>query len=129
MSFGQIGNCVFLGLPGNPVAAFVCYLLYCIPAIRLLSGGRYHEPTRYRIAAGFDIGSKKTDRREFLRGWLEHDQSGGLVVRKFPQDGSGLISGLRKANGFIELAEDINAVKHGSLVNYIPFSEFGIPAI
>ncbi len=128
MSFGQIDNCVFLGLPGNPVAAFVCYLLYCIPAIRLLSGGHHIEPTRYRVAAGFEIASKKTDRREFLRGWLEHDQSGGQVVRKFPHDGSGLISSLCRANGFIELAEDIRGVEHGTLVNYIPFTEFGIPA-
>src|SRR5262249_44923063 len=31
MSFGQIGNCVVVGLPGNPVAVFVCFLLYVYP--------------------------------------------------------------------------------------------------
>ena len=31
MSFGQIGDCVVLGLPGNPVAVFVCFLIYVRP--------------------------------------------------------------------------------------------------
>ena len=33
MAFGQIGDCVVLGLPGNPVAVFVCFLLYAQPLI------------------------------------------------------------------------------------------------
>ncbi|MDA4844341.1 gephyrin-like molybdotransferase Glp [Hoeflea poritis] len=126
MSFGQIGDCVFLGLPGNPVAAFVCFLLYCCPALRLLGGGTYREPRRYALPAGFAIKSKKPDRREFQRGWLETDDKGNTVVQKYPRDGSGLISGLRSAGGLIELGEDIRAVKPGDPVNYIPFSEFGI---
>ncbi|WP_136656832.1 gephyrin-like molybdotransferase Glp [Nitratireductor sp. XY-223] len=126
MSFGQIGDCVFLGLPGNPVAAFVCFLLYCRPALRILGGGIYQEPRRYRLPAGFEIKSKKPDRREFLRGWLDTDESGLTVVRKFARDGSGLISGLRQSGGLIELGEDVRKVAPGDLVSYIPYSELGI---
>ena len=126
MSFGQIGACVFLGLPGNPVAAFVCFLLYCHAAMRLLGGGIHHEPLRFEVPAGFEIKSKKPDRREFLRGWLETDQGTGTVVRKFQRDGSGLISGLRSADGLIELDEDVRAVRPGDMVRYIPLSQFGI---
>ncbi|WP_419912934.1 gephyrin-like molybdotransferase Glp [Hoeflea sp.] len=129
MSFGQIGDCVFLGLPGNPVAAFVCFLLYCRPALLTLGGGIYDEPQRYPLPAGFAIKSKKPDRREFLRGWLETDTSGRTVVRKFARDGSGLISGLRSARGFIELGEDVRKVDEGDVVAYIPFSELGIDAL
>jgi molybdopterin molybdotransferase len=128
MSFGQIGACVFLGLPGNPVAAFVCFLLYCHAALRILGGGTYREPVRIPVPAGFAIESKKPDRREFLRGWLETGADTGTVVRKFKRDGSGLISGLRSADGLIELDEDTRAVKPGDLVNYIPFAQFGIGA-
>ena len=39
MSFGQIGDCVVLGLPGNPVAVFVCFLLYVRPVLAVLAGG------------------------------------------------------------------------------------------
>lgn len=128
MTFGQIGDCVFLGLPGNPVAAFICFLLYCLPVIRILSGGVYREPMRIPVAAGFEIAKKKIDRREFQRGWLERDDDGALIAKKFPRDGSGLISGLCEANGLIEIPEEVGGICRGDIVHYIPFSEFGLPS-
>jgi molybdenum cofactor synthesis domain-containing protein len=53
MSFGQIGDCVVLGLPGNPVAVFVCFLIYVRPVLARLAGGTWPEPVRYPIAAAF----------------------------------------------------------------------------
>jgi molybdopterin molybdotransferase len=50
----------------------------------------------------------------------------GAVVDKFPRDGSGLISGLRAANGLIDVREDVAGVEVGQTVDFIPFSEFGI---
>jgi molybdopterin molybdotransferase len=50
----------------------------------------------------------------------------GLAVDKFARDGSGLISGLRAADGLIEVPEEVPEVKKGDLVAFIPFSEFGI---
>ena len=50
MSFGQIGDCVVLGLPGNPVAVFVCFLIYVSPVLARLAGGAWAEPVRYPIA-------------------------------------------------------------------------------
>lgn len=125
MSFGQVGDCVFMGLPGNPVAAFVCFLLYVRAAITIMAGGTYREPTRYPLPAGFEIKRKKPDRREFLRGWLEQ-KDGTPVVKKFQRDGSGLISGLRQATGLIELPEEATGVAKGEYVSFLPFSEFGI---
>lgn len=126
MVFGQIGDCVFMGLPGNPVAAFVCFLLYVQPACVILGGGSWQEPQRYRFPAAFSIPRKKKDRREFLRGWLHTDSSGQVRVHKFERDGSGLITGLRQATGLIELPEDVTSIEQGRPVAFIPFSEFGI---
>ncbi len=126
MAFGQIGDCVFMGLPGNPVAAFVCFLLYVRPAITILGGGIWQEPSRFLLPAAFSLPHKKLNRREFLRGWLETDESGRTCVQKFPRDGSGLITGLRKATGLIELPEEVDSVEKGEPVAFIPFSEFGI---
>ena len=128
MSFGQVGDCLFLGLPGNPVAAFVCFLLYARTAMILAGGGHYREPVRHSVPAGFAIPSKKPDRREFLRGWLETDECGRLVARKFPRDGSGLISGLREASGLIEIPESTTSVAPGEPVSFLPFTSFGINA-
>ena len=125
MSFGQIGNCLMLGLPGNPVAAFLCFLLYAQPVLMTLSGQQWQSPLRYKIRAGFAM-SKKPGRREFLRGVLEHQEDGTLLVNKYARDGSGLISSLTEADGFIELGEDLVEVRPGAFVDFIPFGSFGL---
>jgi molybdopterin molybdotransferase len=122
MMFGQIGSCVFLGLPGNPVAAMVCFLLYARPVLSVLGGGPFLEPCRFQVPADFEVSRKKPDRREFYRGILDRDADGRTVVRKFDRDGSGLITGLREADGLIEIPEDATSVPRGGLVDFIPFS-------
>jgi molybdopterin molybdotransferase len=125
MTFGQIGDCVMLGLPGNPVAVFVCFLLYVWPLLRCMGGGGWPEPRRYRLPALFAFPNRKTGRREFWRGMLKETPR-GLAVDKFTRDGSGLISGLRMADGLIDIPEDIPEVRPGDLVSFIPFSEYAI---
>jgi molybdopterin molybdotransferase len=125
MSFGQIGDCVVVGLPGNPVAVFVCFLLYVWPLLRRMGGAAWPEPRRYKLPALFAFPGRKTGRREFWRGILKETPR-GLGLDKFPRDGSGLISGLRAADGLIEVPEDVTDVQPGDLVTFIPFAEFGI---
>lgn len=125
MTFGHIGKTAFIGLPGNPVAAFVCFLLYARQVILALAGAAWREPARFPLPAAFSIPRKKADRREFLRGIL-HNREDGLAVGKFERDGSGLISGLREADGLIEIAEETTGVREGDTVFFIPFSAFGI---
>jgi molybdopterin molybdotransferase len=124
MSFGQIRECVVLGLPGNPVAVFVCFLLYVRPVLARLAGGRWPEPVRYPLPAAF-AQTKKAGRREFWRAKLTM-RDGRLSVAKFPRDGSGLISSLRAADGLVEVPEDVSEVGEGDLVSFIPFTEFGL---
>lgn len=125
MSFGQIGDCVMLGLPGNPVAVFVCFLLYVWPLLRRMGGAQWPEPRRYRLPALFAFPNRKVGRREFWRGILKETPR-GLAVDKFARDGSGLISGLRVADGLIDIPEDVAEIRPGDSVAFIPFSEFGI---
>ena len=125
MAFGQIGDCVFLGLPGNPVAVFVCFLLYVRPVLVRLGGGRWPEPARYPLKAAFEVKRKKDGRREFWRGSLKPSE-GGMTVDKFARDGSGLITSLREADGLIEVGEDVTRVSRGDMVQFIPFAEFGL---
>ena len=125
MCFGQIGNTVVLGLPGNPVAVFVCFLLYARPALLMLGGAGWREPKRFLLKAGFEIARKKPDRREFLRGILEPGTP-SVSVNKFPRDGSGLISSLREAHGLVEIPEEATSVATGDMVAFLPFDQFGI---
>jgi molybdopterin molybdotransferase len=125
MIFGQIGDAIVVGLPGNPVAVFVCFLLYVWPMLRRLGGAPWPEPRRISLPAHFAFPNRKLGRREFWRGMLVPAAPGWAVV-KFPRDGSGLISGLRAADGLIEIPEDVPEVKWGDPVAFMPFSEFGI---
>ena len=127
MMLGQIGDTVVVGLPGNPVAVFVCYLMYVHPLLVRLGGGPWREPRRWRLPARFAFKGRKPGRREFWRGNIVEDDAGGLAVDKFARDGSGLISGLRAADGLIDIPEDAGDVAEGDMVAFIPFSEFGIP--
>jgi len=122
MSFGQVNSMPCFTLPGNPVAAFVCCLLYVRPALYCLAGGEWKTAQRFQLPASFDVNSKP-DRREFLRGYLETSATGITSVAKFERDGSGLISGLRKATGLIEIPETTTRIQPGDQVDFIPFSE------
>lgn len=129
MMFGQIPrpsgtDCLFFGLPGNPVAAMVCFLLYTRPTLLRLAGADWETPQRFPLPADFKVTNKKPDRREFLRGILVQSDVGKMRVKKFPRDGSGLISSLREADGLIELPEEVTELEKGAPVSFIPFSSF-----
>ena len=125
LMLGQIGDAAVVGLPGNPVAVFVCFLMYVWPLIRRLSGAAWREPRRFPLRADFEFANRKVGRREFWRG-ITKQTDDGMLVRKFMRDGSGLISGLREADGLIDIAEHVTSVEPGQYVDFIPFSEFGI---
>ena len=47
--FGRLGHALVLGLPGNPVAAFVCGLLFLKPLLRALQGDPEADADRTEI--------------------------------------------------------------------------------
>jgi molybdopterin molybdotransferase len=114
-----------VGLPGNPVAVLVCFLMYVWPMLARLGGAPWPEPRRYALPAAFSFAGRKRGRREFWRGILVETPD-GLAVDKYRRDGSGLISGLRAADGLIDIPEEQGDVSPGERVAFIPFSEFGI---
>ena len=69
LAFGRLGRAVFIGLPGNPVAAVICFLRFARPLLVALGGGRWPEPRAFLVPAGF-VMKKKPDRREYLRARL-----------------------------------------------------------
>ena len=106
------------GLPGNPVAALVCALIFASPALRVLAGGGWVSPQPFLVPAGFRK-IKKPGRVEYLRARIE---AGRVVI--FPSEGSGRVSGLSWAQGLVELGSGAQEIKAGDPVRYIPFSSF-----
>jgi len=105
------------GLPGNPVAAFVCYLIFARPALGRLAGESWRRPRGYLLPAAFSK-SKKAGRREYLR--ARPTAEGGVEV--FHSEGSGLIGGLSWAEGLVELPEPAAEIRPGTPVRYMPFA-------
>lgn len=108
------------GLPGNPVAAFVCTLVFAEPAFRVLAGGEWRLPPGFSVPAAFSK-TKKPGRREYLRARLTADGSAEV----FKSEGSGRISGLSWADGLVEIEDGARNIAAGDQVRYLPFSGFG----
>jgi molybdopterin molybdotransferase len=108
------------GLPGNPVAALVCALIFARPAMAVLAGAGWSDPQGFEVPAAF-AKSKKAGRREYLRARLRNGQA-----EVFASEGSGRISGLSWAEGLVELPEPAAEIKPGDMVRYIPFGSFGL---
>jgi molybdopterin molybdotransferase len=108
------------GLPGNPVAALVCALIFARPAMGMMAGMGWIEPQGMDLPAAFEK-RKKPGRREFLRARLRDGK-----VEVFASEGSGRISGLSWAEGLVELADGACEIQPGDPVRYIPYASFGI---
>lgn len=121
LALGQIGHVPVFGLPGNPVAAFVCFLIFARPVLLRLAGAAWSVPHGYPLEAAFSA-KKKPGRVEFLRGRVDDDGR----VEKFRSDGSGLISGLRWSEGLIALDHERGPVSPGETVRFIPYSAYGL---
>ncbi len=107
------------GLPGNPVAAFTTALVFARPALGALQGMGWQVPQPVPLPAAFEK-RKKAGRREYLRARRRADGA----VEVFASEGSGRISGLAWANGFVELPDEAMDVKVGDLIQYTPFSAY-----
>ena len=122
VAMGQVGRTPFMGLPGNPVAVMVTFLILARPLVLRLSGAETPPPRRFRVVAGFDY-KKRSNRCEYVRARLEPGEDGGWVARKFPRDGAGILSSMVDADGLAEIGEGISRVEPGMSVAFIPFSE------
>ncbi|PRY74838.1 molybdopterin molybdotransferase [Yoonia maritima] len=120
LAMGLWNDTPVFGLPGNPVAAMVCALIFARPALRRLGGGAWHETEGYMLPAAFTK-SKKAGRREYLRARIRDGQ-----VHTFASEGSGRVSGLSWATGLVELGDPAQKVSSGDLVRFIPFGNFAL---
>lgn len=120
LALGLWNGVPVFGLPGNPVAAMVCTLIFARPAMGLLAGKGWAHPQGFTVPAAFSK-RKKAGRREYLRARIWEGQA-----EVFASEGSGRISGLSWADGLVELPEPAADISPGDPVTYIPYGSFGI---
>ena len=125
MAVGIIEDVPVFCLPGNPVAAFVCYRLLVAPLLARRLGSTPAPVMRLPLAAGFDH-RHKPGRTEYLRVRLQVTPSGSPQMLLHGRPGAGVLSSLTGADGLVEIPADHPHVKKGDMLNFLPFREAGL---
>ena len=124
LAFGRIGDALFFGLPGNPVAVMVTFYQFVQPALTRMMGSNEAHPNPTLRATCQTRLRKKPGRVEVYRAILDRDADGRPTVRSTGKTGSGLLHTMSDANCFIILPEDGESVEAGAEVDVQPF--FGL---
>ncbi|MDQ2780020.1 MAG: molybdopterin molybdotransferase MoeA [Pseudomonadota bacterium] len=122
LAFGRIrreagGEALLVGLPGNPVSAFVTHLLAVSTVLRVLQGMDPALPVGLPMRADFEW-SKPDRRREFLR--VRINAEGGLVA--FPNQSSGVLTSTVWADGLLDNPAG-QTIACGDTVRFLPLAE------
>ena len=120
LALGCIGDCAFIGLPGNPVSAMVTFLLFARPFIKKMQGASNYLNIPFKVAANFDWHRAKP-RREFVRVRLERTIT-PMQVNQYPKQGSDVLSSMVWADGLVEIPEE-KTFKQGEILNFYPLNE------
>jgi molybdopterin molybdotransferase len=122
LAFGEVrrpdgSHAWYIGLPGNPVSAFVTFVLAVRPFLLRLQGAAHLQPRRQPARADFDWPTPDR-RREFLR--VRWNAGGGLEL--FANQGSGVLTSLVWGDGLVDNPAG-HAIRRGDTLAFLPFSE------
>jgi len=97
--FGRAGRCLIFGLPGNPVSAFVTFLLFVRPAILKMMGAAEDELLlpQQRVQLSAEI-SNPGDRPHYVRGAITQGRFAPIGRQE-----SHALYGLSRANGLLRV--------------------------
>ena len=110
---GRLGAMHVLGLPGNPVSAYVCGVLFLVPLIRRLAGRRDIEPLLEPALLGCDLG-ENDERADYLRATLAPGRDGLPVATPTPVQDSSMLRLLADADCLLIREPHAPAAKAGS---------------
>lgn len=122
IAFGRIGEALFFGLPGNPVAVLVTFYQFAKPALEKMMG--LTEPLlapRFKARSAVAM-RKRPGRTEYQRGILYQSDSGEWQVKTTGKQGSGILRSMCLANCFVILPHESGSVAPGDDVLVQPFA-------
>jgi molybdopterin molybdotransferase len=117
LAAGRLGQAVFIGLPGNPLAALAGAVAFVRPLLAAMLGCAPATPML--ALAGFGL-HRKPGRTEFLPVRL-CQRGTRLWAERTGPDGSGRLSPLLTATGLAMLGPDIETLEHGAMLKILPF--------
>ena len=120
--YGRLGNQRVLGVPGNPVAALICGLVFLVPMLHRLLGLREHgrEPQEAVLGQALEANGPREHYMRATSTW----RSGGerLVIPLAAQD-SALMADFARADCLIVRPPDAPALAEGERVMIIPLDD------
>lgn len=119
-ALGHVGTAAFAGLPGNPVAMLVSFLVLVRPLIDILSGA-VPAPLPLLMAPASFAHAKKLGRREYLRVSIGADGT----AHADPDDGAAMLGRLTRADALAELGDEVTQVRPGDPVRVLPLGLLG----
>lgn len=119
LAFGHLKSSIFIGLPGNPVSAFVTFHKIAADALRKMSGAVNEKPCLIPAIAAQEI-RKRPGRTDFQRGRF-YLEEGNLQVSIEKAQGSGVFSSFYTSNCFVVLEQNRGNVAAGEQVFIEPF--------
>ena len=123
--FGQLGATPVLGLPGNPVSAMVCAILFLLPALSRLSGLPAAPPPVSTALLGAPV-PPNDGRADHLRATVDHDDNGRVVVTPFPVQDSAMLLRLAHADALVLRPPNAPALSEGAEVGIIRLDSLGL---
>lgn len=120
VAMGIVAGVPFVGLPGNPAAAFITFVHVARPMLAALAGAPVEPPPSLRARAAFSY-RKKAARREYVRVRIEPGPNGEPVAHKHGVEGAGILTSLTETSGLAELEEAVTSVAPGDSVKYLPY--------
>ena len=122
---GRLGEVPMLGLPGNPVSAIVCAILFLLPAMAKLSGLPGDPPLAEPVRLGTPLPANDI-REDYVRASLLTQDDGGWVAHPYPKQDSGMISRLAQADALIIRPPFAPACEVGETVLAIRLAPLGV---
>ena len=116
--YGRMGSTHFLGLPGNPVSAFVCSHVFLKPMLRRLLGACDEADELMVAVLGADL-EANGPRQHYIRA-TSTIGDGGRIVTALPSQDSSLVAALVRADCLIVRAPEAPAAHAGDRVKIIP---------
>lgn len=120
-SFAIIENKPLLALPGNPVAVIVVFLVFVVDYISKMGGLQSKKINYTYLPSSFDL-RKKKNRKEWLRGSIIIKNK-KIMLTKFKNEGSGILSSVFTTQGIIELDETTEYIKKGDLLKFYRYED------
>jgi molybdopterin molybdotransferase len=112
MMNGRLGAMHVLGLPGNPVSAYVCAFLFLVPLLRTLVGRSDIEPPRESAVLGSDM-PENDERADYLRATLAAGPGGTSIATPIRIQDSSMMAALAKADCLVVREAFAPAAKAG----------------